>query len=61
MTSKKPELTKREKEIRSYLLEEYARTVYYLDCSNNNNVPYANGKETEARKILGKVLDILGG
>lgn len=49
-SKKKSDLTKREKEIRSYILEEYARTVYFLD---EHLVPYANGKEKEAREILG--------
>lgn len=55
---KSPKLTKREKEIRSYLLEEHARTVCFAE---NHTVPYADGREKEAREILGKVLNILGG
>ena len=55
---KRPKLTKREKEIRSYILKEHARTVCYTE---KNAVPYAYGKEDESREILGKVLDILGG
>ena len=57
---KKSNLTKREEEIRSYILKEYARTVYYLD-KDEHPIPYANGREEEARRILGKILDILGG
>ena len=72
---RKSNLTKREEEIRSYILEEYARTLHFLD---EHPVPYANGiegyidtdivncanelgREAEARRILGRILDILGG
>lgn len=72
---RKSNLTKREEEIRSYILEEYARTLHFLD---EHPVSYANGikeytdtdivncanelgREAEARKILGRILDILGG
>lgn len=55
---KKAKLSKREKEIRSYILEEHARTVCFAE---KHTVPYADGREKEARVILGKVLDILGG
>lgn len=58
MLKKKSNLTKREEEIRSYLLEEHARTVCFAE---KHTVPYAYGKEDESREILGKVLDILGG
>ena len=58
MLKKKSNLTKREEEIRSYLLEEHAWTVCFAE---KNAVPYAYGKEKEAREILGRVLDILGG
>jgi len=51
-------LTKREKEIRNYILEEHARTVCFAE---KHTVPYADGREKEAREILGHVLDILGG
>ena len=54
----KPKLTKREKEIRSYLLNEHAQIVY---CTEKLNTIYAYGREKEAREILGKILDILGG
>ena len=57
---RKSGLTKREKEIRSYILEEYARTVYYLD-KDKHSIAYSNGREAEASRILGKILDILGG
>lgn len=49
-SKKKSDLTKREEEIRSYILEEYVRTVCFLD---EHLVPYANGREKEARDILG--------
>ena len=55
---KKSKLSKREQEIRSYILEEHARTVCFAE---KHTVPYAYGKEDESREILGKVLDILGG
>jgi hypothetical protein len=55
---KKAKLTKREKEIRALLLNEHARAVCYTE---KNAVPYAYGKEDEAREILGKVMNILGG
>ena len=58
MLKKKSNLTKREEEIRSYILEEHARTVCYAE---KNADPYEYGKEDESREILGKVLDILGG
>ena len=58
MLKKKSNLTKREEEIRSYLLEEHARTVY---CTEKFTTTYAYGREKEAREILGKILDILGG
>ena len=57
---KKSDLSKKEKEIRSYILEEYARTVYYWN-EDGHSIPYADGREKEAREILGKILDILGG
>lgn len=50
--------SKREQEIRSYILEEHARTVWWTEKST---LPYAYGREDEAKEILGKVLDILGG
>ena len=55
---KKSKLTKREKEIRSYLLNEHAQIVY---CTEKLNTIYAYGREDEVREILGHVLDILGG
>ena len=55
---KRSKLSKREKEIRSYILEEHARTVY---CTEKLNTMYVYGREDEAREILGHVLDILGG
>ena len=72
---KKSDLTKREEEIRNYILEEYAQTLHFLD---EHPVSYANGREgytdtdivncanelgreAEARRILGRILDILGG
>lgn len=57
---KKSNLTKREKEIRSYILEEYAQTVHYWN-EDGHSIPYANGREAEARRILGRIFDILGG
>ena len=55
---KSPKLTKREKEIRSYLLDEHARVLRYME---KHPEPFAYGIEGEVREILGKVLDILGG
>lgn len=55
---KRSKLTKREKEIRSYILEEHARTVRMAE---NCTTPYVSGLEDEARRILGDVMDILGG
>ena len=57
---RKSDLSKREEEIRSYVLEEYARTVYYLGI-NKHSIEYSNGREAEAGRILAKILDILGG
>ena len=54
----KPKLTKREKEIRSYLLNEHAQIVSYTE---KHPEPYAYAMEIEVREILGHVLDILGG
>ena len=51
-------LTKREKETRSYILEEYTRIVSYTE---KHPEPYAYVMESEVREILGSVLDILGG
>lgn len=51
---KKSKLSKREKEIRSYLLEEHEQEVYFWSA-------YAQGREEASREILEKVLDILGG
>ena len=51
-------LTKREKEIRNYILEEYTRIVSYTE---KHPEPYAYVMESEVREILGHVLDILGG
>ena len=58
MLKKKSNLTKREKEIRSYILDEHAQIVY---CTEKLNTIYAYGREDEVREILGHVLDILGG
>ena len=55
---KKSKLSKREKEIRSSLLEEHAQEVYLM---KNHTVPYTQGREEASREILEKVLDILGG
>ena len=55
---KKPKLTKREKEIRSYILDEYTQIVRYAE---KHPEPFAYGIESEVREILGHVLDILGG
>ena len=55
---KKPELTKREREIRNYILEEHAAEIY---VSERLNSMYGAGRADEAAEILGKILDILGG
>ena len=55
---KRSKLSVREKAIRSYLLNEHAKTVRMEEiCSTM----YAYGREDEAKEILGKVMDILGG
>ena len=58
-------LTKREKEIRNYILEEYTRIVSYTEKHPEpyayHPEPYAYVMESEVREILGSVLDILGG
>ena len=58
MLKKKSNLTKREEEIRSYLLQEHARVLCYIE---KHPEPYTYGMESEVREILGSVLDILGG
>lgn len=58
MLKKKSNLTKREKEIRSYILDEYTQIMSYTE---KHPEPYAYAMESEVREILGKVLDILGG
>lgn len=58
MLKKKSNLTKREEEIRSYLLNEHAQIVSYTE---KHPEPYAYVMESEVREILGSVLDILGG
>lgn len=55
---KRSKLSKREKAIRSYLLNEHAQIVSYTE---KHPEPYAYVMESEVREILGKVLDILGG
>ena len=55
---KSPKLTKREKKIRSYILDEHARVLRYME---KHPEPYAYAMESEVREILGHVLDILGG
>lgn len=54
----KSKLSKREKEIRNYLLEEHAQEFYLM---KNHTVSYTQGREEASREILEKVLDILGG
>ena len=58
MLKKKSNLTKREEEIRSYILDEYARVLRYME---KHPEPYTYGIEIEVREILGDILDILGG
>lgn len=55
---KRSKLTKKEKEIRSYILEEHARVLRYMEKYPE---PYAYWMESEVREILGRILDILGG
>lgn len=58
---KSPKLTKREQEIRDYVLQEYSRVV---DIAADWQLPltdYDRGEVDAAATILGNVLDILGG
>ena len=64
MTSKKSKLTKREQEIRSYILQEHLRLIDKAaeSCGEcDNNFWYFSGQLNEVATVLGKVLDILGG
>lgn len=58
MILKKPELTKREREIRDYLIDEHYKR---LVCAAIAPTQYEKGQYDEAAEILGKLLDILGG
>lgn len=53
----KSELTKREEEIRDYIVNEYGETLYAVEV---NGTPETRAREDEASKILGKIIDILG-
>ena len=53
----KSELTKREEEIRDYIVNEYGEALYAVEV---NGTPETRAREDEASKILGKIIDILG-
>lgn len=54
---KKSKLTKREEEIRRYVLDEYTKALCMRAI---HDTPEAAAREDEASKILGKIFDILG-
>ena len=53
----KQKLTKREEEIRDYIVNEYGEALYVAET---HNTPETLAREDEASKILEKILDILG-
>lgn len=53
----KSELTKREEEIRDYIVNEYGKALYAVEV---DGTPETRAREDEASKILGKIIDILG-
>lgn len=53
----KSELTKREEEIRDYIVNEYGEALYAVEV---DGTPETRAREDEASKILGKIIDILG-
>lgn len=53
----KSELTKREEEIRDYIVNEYGEALYAVEV---HNTPETRARVDEASKILGKIFDILG-
>ena len=57
LTRKPKKLTKREEEIRDYIVNEYGETLYAVEV---NGTPETRAREDEASKILGKIIDILG-
>lgn len=54
---KKSKLTKREEEIRRYVFDEYTKALCMVAI---HKTPETVAIEDEARKIFGKILDILG-
>ena len=55
---RKPQkLTKREEEIRDYIINEYGEALYAVEV---HNTPETVTREDEASKILEKIIDILG-
>lgn len=57
-------LTKREQQIRTFLLEEHQRAIEEEVAQSgryDRDSWFADGQLNEASAILGKVLDILGG
>ena len=53
----KQKLTKREEEIRDYIIDEYGETLYGAEV---HYTPETVARVDEASKILGKIFDILG-
>ena len=54
---RKSDLTKREEEIRDYIINEYGEALYAVEV---HNTPETVAREDEASKILEKIIDILG-
>lgn len=54
---KTSKLTKREEEIRRYIFDEYTKALCMVAI---HKTPETVAIEDEARKIFGKILDILG-
>ena len=57
LTRKPQKLTKREEEIRDYIINEYGEALYAVEV---HNTPETVAREDEASKILEKIIDILG-
>ena len=57
LTRKPQKLTKREEEIRDYIINEYGEALYAAEV---HYTPETVAREDEASKILEKIIDILG-
>lgn len=57
LTRKPQKFTKREEEIRDYIINEYKEALYGVETHSTSD---AVAREDEASKILGKIFDILG-